>query len=380
MRGFALLLIAAAALPGCRSVGRKEGAAEAVDAANLRFEAGEMSTVYAPARGGVFYPRVIVLSSGEWICGFDTNEDGGDSVIKVVISRDEGASWSAPILVAAAPGASLANAQLAERADGEVWLAYRVVTNIDGVCTTILRVSRSADRGRTWEILPNGEIARETQNVYKGVWEPHMGYMGKDFVVMYANDSLAVVDHGQQQTLYLKKWTIRGWSEPYVVSDGRESNSRDGMPVWTRMKDGRYIVVFEASDEAAKYPFVVKARISKNGVDWNGERVLVYRPEKRMKQAGAPYVITLADGTLVASFQTDEDKAKFGVDVSEAKLVAAPPSASSWSAPFTAFPTTETTHAYWNSLAALPDGGFLAITSTDYPAPAIALRRMAVRH
>ncbi|MDR3174392.1 MAG: glycoside hydrolase, partial [Treponema sp.] len=246
------------------------------------FTMDEIHSAYRASRGGVWYPRMITLANGEWVCGFDTNEDGGNSVIKVIVSNDLGVSWSPGIVAARRPGADLANAQLVQRGDGELWLAYRMVEHHDGRYTTSLRISRSHDNGRTWEELPNGEIARETSDQFKGVWEPHMGYMGDSFVCMYANDNFTVIDHGGQQSLFMKTWTGKGWSDPIVVSDGRESNGRDGMPVWSRMKDGRYIAVFETSDENARYPFVVKYKISPDGFNWDVPRHTLYTPERKM--------------------------------------------------------------------------------------------------
>jgi hypothetical protein len=334
------------------------------------FTQGEIHTLYQAKNGGVWYPRMIRLANGEWLCGFDTNEDGGSAVIKTVFSGDEGASWSGAAAAASEPGADLANAQLLQRKDGQVWIAYRAVERQAGGYITSLRVSYSDDNGRSWSVLPHGEIARETSDQYKGVWEPHLGYMGDTLVCMYANDNFTVIDHGGQQTLFMKAWEGNGWSEPLIVSDGRESNGRDGMPVWSRMKDGRYIAVFETSDQSASYPFVVKYKISADGFDWNVPRHTLYQPSRKMKQAGAPYVITLADGRLAASLQADDDKARYGVDVCEAKVFIAGPKAGQWEYLCTPFPTGETSRAYWNSLMALPDGGFIALTATDHPGPA----------
>ena len=330
------------------------------------FTADPVQIAYQPKSGGVWYPRMLVLNSGEWVCGFDTNEDGGNGVIKVIISSDEGKTWGAPIFVAGHAGADYANAQLAERRDGQLWLAYREVEEADDICHTSLRVSSSNDRGQTWQELPNGEIARQTSPTYRGVWEPHMGYMGDTFVCMYADDSEAAVEHSQQQMLFMKTWTDAGWSDnPIIVSDGRESNGRDGMPVWSRMKDGRYIVVFETSDEAAQYPFVIKYKISPDGFNWNVPRRSLPPPTRRGKQRSAPYVITLSDGRIMVSFQTDEDKTRFGVAVSENKVMLGDPAAETWDGLSSGVPTSDFTNSIWNSLLPLPDGSSFVIASSS---------------
>jgi hypothetical protein len=141
------------------------------------------------------------------------------------------------------------------------------------------------------------------------------------------------------------------------------------MPVWSRMKDGRYIVVFEATDENARFPFVIKYKVSRNGSDWNVPRQTLYLPEKRMKQGGAPYIVTLADGRLAASLQSDDGKARSGLEACTDKVYIADPGALSWRYLCDPFPTDDLTHAFWNSLMPLPEGGFIALSSTDYPGP-----------
>jgi hypothetical protein len=366
---FSILLITAG-ISGCTSgKGRTATMPAAItETKPAVFTADPAQIAYQPKSGGVWYPRMLVLSSGEWVCGFDTNEDGGNGVIKVIISSDEGKIWGAPVFVAGHADASYANAQLAERQDGQLWLAYRVVEEADGICRTSLRVSSSDDRGQTWQELPNGEIARQTSSAYRGVWEPHMGYMGDTFVCMYADDSEAVVEHSQQQTLFMKTWTDAGWSDdPIIVSDGRESNGRDGMPVWSRMQDGRYIVVFETSDEAAQYPFVIKYKISPDGFNWNVPRHSLPPPTRRGKQRSAPYIITLSDGRVMVSFQTDEDKTRFGVAVSENKVMLGDPMAETWDGLSSGVPTSDLTNSIWNSLLPLPDGSFVIASSSSNP-------------
>src|SRR5690606_22504371 len=121
------------------------------------------------------------------------------------------------------------------------------------------------DGGETWSELSEGSIiVEETATGFKGVWEPHLELIGDEIVVLYADDGPDAVGATNYQNLYMKRWTGSGWGERIMVSDGAAAGSRDGMPVITRMADGRYMSIFEASDVAG-HPFVIKFKISEDG-------------------------------------------------------------------------------------------------------------------
>ena len=144
---------------------------------------------------------------------------------------------------------------------GEIWLAYRHVVQSGSTYDIQLNVRRSVDGGYTWSDLPGGLIGSSTASSFKGLWEPHLEMINGTIAVLYADDSPAAVGTTGRQNLYMKTWNGSSWGSRITVSDGVAAGSRDGMPVITRMQDGRYMTVFEASDVAGhplslniKYP------------------------------------------------------------------------------------------------------------------------------
>ena len=330
-------------------------------------------TAYAPSSGGVWYPRLLKLNNGDWLLSFDSNEGGGRVKVKVIRSTDGGQTWSSPVDAASNPSGDCANGQMIQLANGHIWLAYRDVVKSGGTYYTYLKVRVSTDGGSTWSDLANGQIAAETANSFQGVWEPHLGMIGNTIAVMYANDSPNVAGSSGKQNLYMKTWNGSGWSSASLVSDGVSAGSRDGMPVWTRMSDGRYILVFEASDQSG-YPFVIRYKISDDGYNWSGPRQTLYIPTRPGKKAGAPFVVQLGDGRLMASFQTDEDSPNTGDAYSSMRTMISADNGATWGYKFNPYPVSDTTSANWNALMAIDSTRVVAATSTDFPSSRIVLR------
>ena len=158
-----------------------------------------------------------------------------------------------------------------------------------------------------------------------------------------------------------------------MVSDGVSAGSRDGMPVWTRTGDGRYILVYEATDSSG-HPFIIRYKISNDGYNWSGARQTLYVPTTAGKKAGAPFVVRLGDGRLMASFQTDEDSPNTGDSYSSMRTMISSDNGSSWTYTFNPFPVSDTTHANWNSLMSVDTTQVVAATSTNFPTSGIVLR------
>jgi Neuraminidase (sialidase) len=113
---------------------------------------GEAITVYKPYSGGVWYPRMYKLKNGTILCGFDTNEDGGRAVIKIVSSEDGGLTWSKTAIQGTNNTEyDCANANFIELDNGELWLAYRANVMDGEAYYSSIRVNVSKDGGKTWE-------------------------------------------------------------------------------------------------------------------------------------------------------------------------------------------------------------------------------------
>lgn len=348
---------------------------------NLTKETGiewmeEVISVYKPSNGGVWYPRMYELKSGTILCGFDTNEDGGRAVIKIVSSEDQGSSWSREAIRGTNhPEYDCANANFLELDNGEIWLAYRANVMKGEEYYSSIRINVSKDGGYTWK---EHSIVAEEIGI-GGVYEPHFQFIGDEIAVFYANDSLNVVKNNRQQNLEYKIWNGDSWSGKYIASDGTQTNSRDGMPVLSRLIDGSYALVLEATSLHPSYEFIIQLKLSPDGMDWSGPLKNVYVPNKFRKKAGAPYIVTLSDGRLLVSFQTDEDATNTGDAYSKMKvIISTDSSATEFLSVSEPFDTPDGYNSNWNSLLCYEDT-ILAVTSTNYPKDYILLRRGKVR-
>jgi hypothetical protein len=331
------------------------------------------TTVFTTGTGGVWYPRMLQVSSSNMLVSFDTNADGGFTKVKLAKSTDGGLTWGTPITAASDANGDVGNGQMLLLTNGDIWLAYRVVIHSGSTYTTYLKVRKSSDGGSTWSDLANGQIATESETSFTGVWEPFLGYVGSTISVMYADDSSAVVGSSGKQKLLMKTWNGSGWSSATVVSDGVANNSRDGMPVFTKMADGRYIVVFEATDVSG-HPFAIKYKISNDGINWSGTRQTMYIPTNAGKKAGAPYVVKLGDGRLMASFQTDDSSTNTGDSYSSMRTMISSDNGATWGYLYNVFPVSDTKFSNWNSLMAVDTTRVMAVTSANFPSTGIYLR------
>lgn len=330
--------------------------------------------VYAPGNGGVWYPRMIELDNGDWLLSFDTNEDGEDVKVKLVRSSDQGQTWEDPITIIEEQGYDIANAQMLQLDNGELWMAYRSVSQNEGMYQTELNVRVSNDSGKNWKALSNGVIDSDEAYTFNGVWEPHLGYIGDQVAVMYAHDGPSEVGSTGYQNILMKTWENDEWSEQIVVSDGVRNFSRDGMPVWLQMDTGEYIMVFEASNRQS-HPFVIKYETSSDGLDWSDSRNVIYVPEGEGKKSGAPYIEILGNGTLFAGFQTDEDSVNTGDPYTSMKTLTSLDDGDNWNYLHHTFPVPYDSESNWNSMMTSNNNQLIAATSSNYPQTGIYIRR-----
>lgn len=334
----------------------------------------DIEEVYVPENGGVWYPRMIELDNGDWLLSFDTNEDGEDVKVKLVRSSDKGQTWSNPITVIEEPSHDIANAQMLQLNNGDIWMAYRSVSQNEGMYHTELNVQTSKDNGETWDALSNGLIDTDESYTFNGVWEPHLGYVGDQVAVMYAHDGPSEVGSTGYQNILMKIWENDEWSEQIVVSDGVSHFSRDGMPVWIQMDNGEYIMVYEASNRR-DHPFVIKYETSADGLEWSDSRNILYIPEGEGKKAGAPYIEILENGTLLAGLQTDEDSINTGDPYTSMKTLTSLDDGENWNYLHHTFPVPYDFESNWNSMMASSTNQLIAATSSNYGRAGIYIRR-----
>lgn len=253
---------------------------------------------------GSQYARLLQLKDGSWLAGYTIsrnngykNDPKGGLELQVARSTDNCRTWS-PISTITDPGHDLDNAQLEQLPDGSLLLACRTVRWQESYA---LPVYKSTDSGKTWKKL---SIIDETHgkpgelgNPDKGIYEPHMYFLNDGRIaVMYANEKHVVEKPSYSQIISEKISSDGGktWGkEIWVAHTPGQSASRPGMPVWTKMKNGQYMVVYEVcGPEQCNIYF----KTSANGIDWPvGLGTLI--PD----QLGGPYLLSLKSGDLVVT-------------------------------------------------------------------------------
>lgn len=230
--------------------------------------------------------------------------------------------------------------------DGTVLVAYRARSTdasfkATGKFYSSIRVVYSTDGGHTFG---NEKILIEncTNLNTDGFWEPFMIHLDDNTVALYYCDDFNVDnntyeewdwssmsyityedDSRQRVNYFLYEYketeTGKGWewtkTPETAIYRGKEMNTRDGMPVVTKLKDGGFAMVVEAQDYASwvhdEYdcPFVVGLALSKDGKTWS-EPVPVIAPKSLTagSRCSAPAIATLPDGRVVITWQSPDGR------------------------------------------------------------------------
>ncbi|WEK38115.1 MAG: sialidase family protein [Candidatus Pseudobacter hemicellulosilyticus] len=253
---------------------------------------------------GAQYGRLLPLKGKTWLAGYTVSRNNGYAKdpaggleLEVAQSDDNGKSWK-PVATLSDPGRDLDNAQLIALPDKSILLSCRSVRWQESYR---IYVYRSTDNGRSWTKLSTidanegqpGELGKPD----KGVYEPHF-YMLDDgrLSVMYASEVHVTEDPSYSQIISQKISPDFGktWGpEIWVAHEPGHPASRPGMPVWTKMKNGEYIVVYEicGPEKCAVY-----YKTSPDGTNWP-----VGLGTPIPEQLAGPYILSLADGRLVVT-------------------------------------------------------------------------------
>ena len=307
------------------------------------------------------YPRIYRLSdywNNTWLLGGNI-EDGK---IYVQRSSDEGINWGKPIPITFYPNHICSNVNFFELQNHNIISSYRAIGNLSSDNPDIkynrkLCSSISYDGGKTWEnfgiIVDNFELAvklgKTKEQAYEacinefkiGFFEPFVENINGDITVFYADDFTIMInksisnkteDNYRAQNIYAqildinkKKWS----SERRIIMDGttkrkptgseiKKRISRDGMPTINKMKNGKFVLVFEGTYRDRRYPlltgeylneyhsFEILFSYSNDGIIWSNP-VEIYTSHYNLSKASAPYVVSTDNNQLIISFQTDED-------------------------------------------------------------------------
>ena len=132
------------------------------------------------------------------------------------------------------------------------------------------------------------------------------------------------------------------WTSATVISGADTTDARDGMLGVTQVSGNNLIAVFESETNGGKFS-VHSITSSDDGTTW-GNRQTVYAPSGYNAQAPQ---VTNVGGTLVASFQTDED----GGSGEAIKILTSSDGGVTWGNKLTTFPASSN----WAGLLALDD-------------------------
>jgi len=280
------------------------GSTSTVTNINTFTDAGTDARGLHPGTFGSEYPRMLKLANGDWLAVaaiYDNNGytkvSWGGTRLQVFRSTDNCRTWSLAATLWE-DGRDLDNGQLAQLPNGDIVLAMRSVRWQESYQ---LKVYKSTNNGTNWSYLSmidqNNGTPGSLGNPDKGVYEPHLGFLDDgSLTVMYANEKHVTENPSYSQMISQKISTDGGatWgNEIYVAWDPGNAGARPGMPVWTKMANGQYMVVFEVCGTQNCNIFYKKSSNGKTWASGIGTQIA--------NQAGGPYLLSLTDGRLVVS-------------------------------------------------------------------------------
>lgn len=264
-------------------------------------DAGTDARGIRPGAFGSEYGRMLKLANGDWLAIYTiydnngyTYDTNGGTRLRVSKSTNNGVTWT-NIATITDPGRDLDNGQMIQLPSGDILMAARSVRWQESYR---LYVYKSTNLGASWSRLStideNNGTAGSLGNPDKGVYEPHMGFLGDGrLAVFYANEKHVTESPAYSQIISEKISSDGGatWgSEIFAAWDPSNSGARPGMPVWTKMANGKYILTFEVCGTDACN---IHSKVSNDGYTWSsGVGSLV------PNQLGAPYVLSMSDGRL----------------------------------------------------------------------------------
>ncbi|KAH8692200.1 Sialidase [Talaromyces proteolyticus] len=309
--------------------------------------------------GAGTYPRANFLQDGS-IIGAYTASVNNNMIITAVHSTDGGNTWNEIGTVAQADASThdLDNPYPFQLPSGRILMAMRnhdrtTDPGTGKVTYTFFRITicYSDDGGTTWSYLSTPASDPGSVN---GNWEPflRMAEDNKTLQLYYSREN----SRADQDSLM--RTSIDGgstWSGATVISGGDTTSTRDGMLGVTLISGTNLIAVFESIDTSVTNGHfgVYSVTSSDDGQTW-GNRQTVYAPDGF--DAQSPQV-TNVGGTLVCSFQTDEDLSAPDFSAEAGKIVTSGDGGATWGNKLTFSPAVSN----WGGLLAIDDTSLFAL-------------------
>lgn len=211
--------------------------------------------------------RMTRLANGDWLAVYTLFPAGQPTILEIARSTDNARTWSVLTTVAEA-GRNVDNGELFQLPNGQVLLAMRSIVNGQSYRLT---VHRSTNNGASFSYLSLIDANENPGGLTdRGLWEPVFNLLPNGTLsVLYANEKHAGGSPAYDQVISQKISNNNGTSwgaETWAVSETGGGNARPGMPVMTRMGDGRFMLVFEICGLGPDCE--VSYSISSDGTTW----------------------------------------------------------------------------------------------------------------
>ncbi|MEL1264458.1 sialidase family protein [Pseudoxanthomonas putridarboris] len=258
---------------------------------------GETITIVEHDAG---WARMARLPDGRWLAVTTHFHKDRPTTLAISIGDARARNWR-PWSMVAEPGRMIDNGELFVMPDGRILLGMRSL--IDGKSYR-LNLYASDDQARSFQFLStiDANEAPAGRND-RGVWEPVLTLLEDGSLsVLYADETLAdgAPSYNQVVSQRLSSDGGKTWqAKQAIVKQAGGGHLRPGMPVMARLKDGRYLLVFETCGDDKHCP--VSFKVSADGRSWP-EGLGILLPDQRC----GPQIMTTTQGrTFVTSCQNE---------------------------------------------------------------------------
>lgn len=261
-----------------------------------------------------------------------------------------GRAWTSPTVAVSYKNTSCSPANPTPYYDSDtstLYLAYRCPSTTDNFYTARIEYVKSTDNGVSWSKPYTVALSTvHSQEEYGGMWEPTIYRIEGKLRIYYScstlkegtgqvvinpgteheriDDTFPYVPSKSYQNIVMHEldeesgaWSggvgvYRGEDHLPYKPVGTKYHCRDGMQSITRLSDGTYVMAVETSKYnvansygMTRYPMVVDISFSRDGVSFT-DPITVGVPKKAKYKCAAPWVVTLPDGRIAISYQTDD--------------------------------------------------------------------------
>lgn len=161
-----------------------------------------------------------------------------------------------------------------------------------------IEIYAGTDALKSWKYVSTVAMGGQgVMNTASAVWEPFFVCENGTLYCFYSDER--GMTEGGQRIVYSKSTDGENWSEIVKVCDFEEKNAkyRPGMPVVTKLNDGRFMLIYEGVNMKPDYmPTYYKVTDDINSWDYTEHGRVMPKPF----DGGSPCCITLSDGTIVA--------------------------------------------------------------------------------